>query len=149
MLSEHARRLNASVAVFAALLMVITGAMLIGGADAEDGISTYADGDDSVNVGTLENPLASLNTTLTQFDFISNMQMLPQVWFVEVGGTVNITKISNFLGIENAEVVFTYVTEGFGLTITDGSVSGTITKSGTIQFRTAAHNTETGEYGEN
>lgn len=149
MLSEQARRLNASVAVFAALLIVITGAMLIGGADAEGGVSTYADGNDSVNVGTLENPLASLNTTLTQFDFISILGVYPQVWFVEVGGTVNISKVSNFMGIDNVEAVFTYVTEGFGLTITDGSVSGTITKSGTIQFRIAAHNTETGEYGEN
>lgn len=71
------------------------------------------------NNGTVEAPLTSLNTTAGNF---------AGQYFIKPNSSVSVTKSSSGTIIS----VVKYVDPGFGLSINDGSLTGTITKTGTI-----------------
>lgn len=117
MSSLHSKTLFASFAVMAIV------------AAAFAGISVLGDDSDAMNNGSLQNPLTSLIGDAVSY--------ADETYYVAVGSIVNIGVDSEgMMGCDD-------VTSGFGLSLSDETVSGTISKSGTILIHTTDSNSDT------
>ena len=109
---DHGHRLIATSVVVVLVMCALGGVVLA------------SDDSDAAGSGTQDDPYDSFSGPIPQ--------ILGQTLYFYVGSSVTIYNMGNF-GLES-------VTDGFGLTLSGNTVSGTISKTGTITVTTNSGN---------
>lgn len=126
---ERTKRLPAMLVLAALIILgVLAVALPMLDSDGETSETTDAETYDSSASGSASSPLSALHKNA---DVAAGM-----TYYVSVDGLVQIVK-STYALDEGGEatVSITSVTDGYGLTVSDGTCYGTLTKAGTITLR--------------